>query len=49
MYSMMEREYMYNRKFRQCVDDYCAKNSCTIHDAFKDTYIRQMFWRYTDV
>lgn len=49
MYSMLKNEYMFNKKFRKCVDEYCIKNGCTKEDAFNRREIKQKFWMYTDI
>jgi len=49
MYAMLKSEYIFNKKFKQYVDEYCYKNSCTKEDAFNKREVRQKFWKYTDV
>ena len=49
MVLLVRNEYKYNSNFRKYVDEYCYKNNCTIEDAFKDDYIKQMFLKFTDV
>lgn len=47
--NLIENEYRYNSSFRKFVDEYCKKHKCTLEDAFLDKYVRQMFWRYTEL
>lgn len=49
MVLLVQNEYKYNSKFRKYVNEYCIKNECTLDDAFNDSYIKQMFWKYTEV
>lgn len=49
MSKMMESEYMYNKKFKECVDKYCAKHKCTTKEAFKKEKVKLAFWQYTDL
>lgn len=46
---MIEKEYMYNRKFKESVDKYCKENNCGIEEAFNSKHIENLFWKYTDV
>lgn len=47
--NLMMNEYRYNSNFRKCVDEYCDKNKCLVEDALNDSYIKQMFLKYTEV
>lgn len=47
--NLLQNEYRYNKNFRKYVDEYCDKNGCTVDEAFNDTHIKQIFWRYTEV
>lgn len=45
----MKKEYRFNKKFREIVDEYCNSNGYTLEEAFMDNKIKQMFWKYTEV
>lgn len=47
--NLIHNEYKYNPNFKKYVDEYCAKNGCTLADAFNSEQIKHMFWRYTEV
>ena len=46
---LIKNEYRYNSNFKKYVDEYCAKNECTLEDAFKTDQVKKKFWIYTEV
>lgn len=46
---LMRNKYHYNSNFKKYVDEYYDKNACTVCETFNDVYVKQMFWKYTEV
>ncbi|MBD5487302.1 MAG: hypothetical protein HDR13_00685 [Lachnospiraceae bacterium] len=47
--NLIQNEYRYNSNFKKYVDEYCAKNECTLEDAFQNEQVKRKFWMYTEV
>lgn len=49
MKRQLENEYRYNKKFQECVDEYCRQYGCTREEALKQEVIKQACLCCTEV
>ncbi len=49
MKNMLRNEYRHNKKFRDCVDEYCAEKHISVEQALRHEFVHQMFLMYTEV
>ena len=45
----IQKEYMYNSKFREYVDAYCLESHFSIDEALNSTHIKNKFLMLTDM
>lgn len=46
---MIETEYMFNKNFRNFVDEYCRENGCTVEKAMSQEEVERAYLYHREV